>query len=141
MDLLRALFFSYLYETLIIYDKGNYKNRNGLSKLSVREMDIYMKFKNLISQKIHYHRDLEFYASELCVTPKHLIKLIKNITGQTPKKLIDSSLLSILKYKLEYTALPVSSLAEELNFSSTPAFCRFFKMQTGMTPQQYRNSH
>lgn len=139
LDLIRTLFFSYLYEALIIYKKDNSETETIPFKLPVREMDIYMKFRKLISQEICYHRDLKFYANNLSVTPKHLIKLIKNITNQTPKKIIDESLLSISKYKLTNTDLTISLISEDLNFSDPAAFCKFFKKQTGLTPKKFRN--
>ncbi|UKB81632.1 helix-turn-helix domain-containing protein [Chryseobacterium sp. MEBOG07] len=140
LDLLRALFFSYLYEALIIYNIRNGENDNNPFKLSVKEMDIYMSFKLLISNNVQHNRDLKFYACGLSVTPKHLIKLIKNITGSTPKNIINDSLIALAKNRLTYTASSILLISEELNFSSSPAFCRFFKQKTGMTPYEFRNS-
>ena len=34
--------------------------------------------------------------------------------------------------------LNMEQIAEELHFSTTPYFCRFFKREVGFTPTQYR---
>ena len=42
------------------------------------------------------------------------------------------------KRVLRGSSLPVGVLAEQLNFTDVYSFSRFFKMQTGMSPSEYR---
>ncbi|MBR2030617.1 MAG: helix-turn-helix domain-containing protein [Alistipes sp.] len=42
------------------------------------------------------------------------------------------------KLLLRSTKHTIEQIAEELNFSTTPYFCRFFKREVGITPTEYR---
>ncbi|CAI8759463.1 helix-turn-helix domain-containing protein [Chryseobacterium sp. IT-36CA2] len=141
LDLIRALFFSYLYETLIIYKENDIEVSTNPLKVSVKQMDVYMRFKKMVSEQASHEKDIKFYADRLSVTPKHLTKLIKSITGQSAKKIINDTLILISGYKLKNTDASVSKISEELSFSDSPSFCKFFKKQTGLTPLEYRNTY
>ena len=42
------------------------------------------------------------------------------------------------KRSLKTTATPIGTIGEQLNFTDIYSFSRFFKMQTGMSPREYR---
>lgn len=88
----------------------------------------------------HYatEHQIEFYANALCVSPKHLTRVIKEMTGKTPKAFISDEIVIHAMTMLEDESIPVGQIAEELNFSDQAAFCKFFKGQKNISPMEYR---
>ena len=85
-------------------------------------------------------RGLSFYAGKLFLTPKYLSKLIKNVSGRSAHEWIDSFVILEAKNRLKYSDRPIKQIVSELNFPNQTTFYRFFKIQTGMTPTEYRKS-
>lgn len=98
------------------------------------------KFLELTNEQAKTHHDVEYYASQLCVTPHYLGILVKQETGETPKAWIDKKLLIALQVDLKYTDKSIKALAKEYCFPAVSALCKFFKRKMGMTPNQYRET-
>lgn len=80
-----------------------------------------------------------FYADNLCVTPHYLGVIIKSETGETAREWIENSLTVSMQVALRNSNKTLKQLAASFNFSSSSAFCKFFKRRTGLTPNEYRN--
>ena len=101
--------------------------------------DILMsKFLILVKQYSITKRNIEFYARELCVSGCYLSILIKQHSGHSVMYWVNRSLIYKAKIALQYSEKNINDIAEELNFSNTSFFCKFFKKATGITPNQYR---
>lgn len=96
------------------------------------------RFTLLVSQHARTRHEIDFYASELCVTPHYLGIVIKQETGETPKAWIDRHIIIGIQVALKYSNRTLAQLAREFRFSSTSSLCKFFKRKTGMTPNDYR---
>lgn len=64
---------------------------------------------------------------------------VKQVSGSTPKELIDNVVVAEIKVMLRYTDLTVQQIAYHLDISSESFLCRFFRRMTGFTPLEYRN--
>lgn len=64
---------------------------------------------------------------------------VKQVSGSTPKELIDNVVVAEIKVMLRYTDLTVQQIAYHLDISSESFLCRFFLRMTGFTPLEYRN--
>ena len=98
-------------------------------------------FNNFVSLVTKYHveeRSVTFYADKLCISPKHLARVIKEVSGQTPTESIDNFVIMEAKNMLRYTDLSIKEIAEQLHFSNQTIFYRFFKRNTGMHPTEFR---
>lgn len=84
------------------------------------------------------HRDTTFYADQLCITTKHLSRVIQQVTGHTPSYWIADFTVREAKTLLKSTTLTVTELSERLNFSNSSFFARYFKRHAGVSPQEYR---
>ena len=60
-------------------------------------------------------------------------------TGETFIRYIAIKKVKAIQQMLEKD-LPLSEIADMLNFESTAYFCRFFKKETGITPKEFRRS-
>ena len=100
----------------------------------------FRQFIKLVSENYTQQRQVIFYADQLCMSPKYLSKLIKDVSGKSAPEWIDSYVLLEAKHLLKYSDMPIKEIVFRLNFSSQTVFYKYFKAHTGMTPTDYRNS-
>ncbi len=98
------------------------------------------QFLALVQQNFRKERFLDFYASKLEVTPKHLSRTIKKQTGFTAVEWIERYVILEAKVLLKSSNLNIQQIADELNFPSQSFFGKYFKKQTGLSPKEFRNS-
>ncbi len=92
----------------------------------------------LINQHFSEHLPASFYANELDMNLQRLNAITKKSLNKTVAALIHERLLNEAKRLLEYSTFTISEVAFHLNFNDNSYFTRFFKKETGMTPEQYR---
>ena len=95
-----------------------------------------------ISQLMEHpeHRDVGYYAHELCITPKYLSVIVSEAMGLSAKDFIDRNVTLEIQYMLRTTDMSVKEIAERLEFPSSSSLCRYFRMHAGMTVTEYRRS-
>jgi len=99
---------------------------------------LFEKFLNLVQTHYKEQRGLEFYAGKLCITPKHLTKVIKSVSNKSPNEWIDEHVTLETKALLKSTNMTVQQISDELNFPSQSFFGKYFKRVTGMSPRDYK---
>lgn len=99
---------------------------------------VTLNFIKLVCKHYATEHQIDFYANALCVSPKHLTRIVKEMTGKTPKAFISDEIIIHAMAMLEDERIPVGQIAEELSFSDQAAFCKFFKAQKKITPMEYR---
>ena len=118
-----------------ITQKGN---EDKDPKTAGRKETIFQQFANLVNQYADKEHNIAFYADRLCLTPNHLGTTIRETSGMTVQDWIHRRIIQQAKLLLMYSDMPVSEIAEQLNFSTSSSFCKFFKKETHMTPRKYR---
>jgi AraC-like DNA-binding protein len=90
---------------------------------------------------VHYttERRVAFYASKLCVTPKYLTTMVKEVTGLSILEWINNVTVLNIKRLLRTSQATIQQISEELNFQTPSTFVRYFRQHTGTTPLKYRN--
>jgi len=94
--------------------------------------------RKLVEEHFRAERLLSFYAEKLAMTPDRLNDHVKRATGVTAGHLIRQRVLTEAKRQLVFTAQPIHEIAYDLAFSDPSHFARFFRKQTGTTPQDFR---
>lgn len=107
------------------------------SYISKRDF-ITLNFIKLVSRHFAKEHRIGFYAKSLCLSSKHLTRIVKEMTGKTPHAVICDEITHQAMTMLEDDNIPISHIAEELNFSDQAAFCKFFKKQKKISPMAYR---
>ncbi len=107
---------------------------------SVRARMIFEQFLRLVTEYHSSERNMAFYAERLCLTPKYLSKLVKQVSGRSAPDWIDSFVILEAKNMLKYSDVTIKEIVYHLHFPNQSVFYKFFKSHTGMTPSQYRNS-
>ena len=109
----------------------------------VRQCDVLFKklitmVNNNISSSTMPNRSIQFYATELNVTPKYLTHVCKLCSGQTAKELIDSIIINRIEYLLLRSDLSVKEIAMQLGFPDVSNFGRYVKTKLGISPRAIR---
>jgi AraC family transcriptional activator of pobA len=95
--------------------------------------------RRLIDEHFRKERLLSFYSAKLAMTPDRLNDHVKRATGVTAGHLIRQRVLTEAKRQLVFTTQPIHEIAYALTFADPSHFARFFRKQTGMTPQAFRD--
>ena len=95
-------------------------------------------YKNALIEHIYNKQTVAEYAHLLSISPNHLNKCIKTITGHSARVLMDEMILLEAKVMLSQTDLSVSEIAYKIGKQEPGNFARFFRLKTGKTPTAYR---
>ena len=84
------------------------------------------------------HRTVEWYATELCITPKYLSSICKKQSGKTANEWITEHVLEDIRYYLKQTDYSIKQICDLLGFPNTSFFGKYVKDHFGMTPMEFR---
>ncbi len=137
-DLLTKLYLN----ILLIEIERFYKLKPG-SKSSEpsRKRLVTSKFKQLVEKNFMTVRKVSSYAGMLSMAPNYLNDMVKETTGQSASEIIQDRVILEAKAQLVQTELTVNEIAYELQFNDSSYFCRFFRKQTGISPQGFRRTN
>ncbi|MEG0807042.1 MAG: AraC family transcriptional regulator [Alistipes sp.] len=108
-------------------------------KLSQDRTGVYFKqFMQLLGEHYRQERSVNFYARQLCITPKYLTTLIKRISAKSASEWIDSYVTLEAKTLLKHSQMSVQEISYYLNFPNQSFFGSYFRRNTGMSPSQYK---
>ena len=110
----------------------------GASQTKGRKEELFRKFIELLNKHIGKHK-LPFYAEKMNISPQYLSRLVEDSSGTAARNWINRAVVLQAKLLLRNSKYTIEQIAEELNFSTVPYFCRLFKREVGTTPTEYRN--
>lgn len=96
------------------------------------------RFRELLVEKCREHRDVSYYASELCITPDYLSRIIREYDGGSAIKWIATAVVTEAKYLMRQPGKTINEVALEMNFPDQSTFGKFFKKNTGISPKEYK---
>ncbi|MBD0289268.1 MAG: AraC family transcriptional regulator [Flavisolibacter sp.] len=132
IDILRAYLIALFSELKPFATTGSPTSTNSAYQLTEQ-------YKKALSQFIYEKQKVADYADMLAVTPNHLNKCVKTVTGQSAHDILSEMLLLEAKVLLNQTTLSISEIAYQIGRNDLSDFVRFFKSKTGMAPGEYRN--
>ena len=95
-------------------------------------------FKELIFSNIKSIHQVTTYAAMLNITPNHLNKSVKAVTGKSTAKLIDEAIVLEAKMLLSQTSFSISGVAAAVGFTDQSYFARLFRKMEGRTPSDFK---
>lgn len=129
---------SLIYRLSDIFDsKYDFKINDKRSKSSIR---IFKEFLQLAIKEFRVHREITYYANALCVTPKYLSTIVKEVSKNKASKWIELLVITEAKSLLKYSDKTIQEIAYSLNFPNPSFFGAYFKKYAGLTPGEYRKS-
>ena len=91
-----------------------------------------------VSTNFVKERSVIFYADQLFLTPKHLSRVIKEVSGRSAGEWIDEQVILEAKARLKTSSLTVQEISDQLGFPNQSFFGKYFKRHVGMSPSDYR---
>ena len=102
-----------------------------------REIAVTQDFIRLVQARCLEHRDLDYYAHALCITPKYLSRIISKVSGKKALLIIQENVIAEAETLLKEGKYNVQQVSDLLHFPTPSYFCRYFRKATGMTPRAY----
>jgi transcriptional regulator GlxA family with amidase domain len=77
-------------------------------------------------------------AHRMAMSPRNFARLFRSAAGQTPARFVDRVRADAARCKLEQTALPVATIAEQCGFGNAERMRRAFQRLFDVNPHNYR---
>ena len=94
----------------------------------------------LLQKHIATQKQVTQYAEMMHLTSFQLNKITKETIGKTCSQLINEQIILEAKRNLLATTNQINQIAFDLGFEDPSYFIRFFKKQTGITPEAFRHN-
>lgn len=121
-----------------VLDAYNANYRPPSAKQSRKDM-VFCNFLTALYANFHQHREVAFYASQQCLTPRYFSTLVHNLSGRKASDWISMFVTLEARKMLTDGKMSVKEIANRLNFPSQSFFCRYFRQHVGCTPLEYRS--
>jgi AraC family transcriptional regulator, transcriptional activator of pobA len=135
IEILKAQLFSFTAEVSYIY------SIEEVSITTTRQQQIVDSFFRLLHTYHKKERSPEFYADKLCVSPRYLSTVMKNVTDHSLYYWISEFSIKEAKILLKSSDKTITQISEELNFPNSSFFAQFFKKKTGYSPLKFRQGN
>lgn len=103
-------------------------------------VDIVSKIKDYIGDHLSEDLSLARLSEVVYFNPSYLSRFFKNTTGINLIDYITEAKMQMAKELLEDQSIKIHEIASMIGIESAAYFARFFKKNTGMTPQEYRDA-
>lgn len=119
---------------------NNYTTGKVKKPVPQQKLVLLKNFRKLIDQNYRAIKLPKEYADLLYITPNHLNALCQDLLGKTAGELIRDRVLLEAKRLLTNANMSITEIAFDLDFQDNSYFNRFFKKNTGMTPDEFRKT-
>ena len=114
-----------------LYGKGE--------KLSSQYLLIMEQFLQLLERgDYRQHHEISYYAEQLCITPKYLSEVSKQVSGFPANYWIIRYTTLDISRKLRDRNKTLTELVDMYGFSSPSYFTQYVKKHLGATPSEFR---
>jgi len=113
-------------------------SRNPSDNINLYMQERLEEFTELIEIHMFSHKQVSQYADMLNVSPYQLNAITKATLGKTSSEYINDHIILEAKRQLLATANQVNQVAYHLGYNDVSYFVRFFKKQTGYSPEAFR---
>jgi AraC family transcriptional regulator, transcriptional activator of pobA len=110
---------------------------NVFTTQDVNQKRVY-EFMMQLEENYQLQRNAEFYADLQGISSKRLNQVLKEKLDKTAMQLIHDRIILEAKRKIIHSDSTLKEIAFDLGFSDRPYFSRFFKKQTGSSPEDFQ---
>lgn len=138
-EIIRTIIHALLYEILSMMEQSEWQT-DMAEDASTGHMH-FKRFLDTLTNATVKKQTVEYYARQLCITPKYLATICKACSQKSAHEWIADMVNEDIRYLLLSTDLSVKEVALRLGFENTSFFGKYFKKHFGCTPMEYRISH
>lgn len=120
---------------ILIARLSSHENKEFISSYN---HTLLKNFKQLIEKNFRTLKLPKEYAELLYITPNHLNALCNDLAGISAGEVIRHRIILEAKRLLINLNLTISEISHQLNFNDNSYFTKFFKKNTGVTPEEFR---
>jgi AraC-type DNA-binding domain-containing proteins len=120
--------------------KAEQAPKAGMDAAVAKEPFILQNLKTAIEKNFKKKHSAGEYANELNISAKALARVTKSYFNKTITELISERIIIEAKRELYLTSKTVKEIAYELGYDDEYYFSRFFKVNTEISPQMYRDT-
>jgi len=99
------------------------------------------EFMELMDNHIVTQKQVSQYSDLMNLSPYQLNEITKATVGKTASGLINDHIILEAKRYLLATTNQIKEIADQLGYEDASYFIRFFKKQTGYSPETFRHNH
>ena len=136
-EVLRGLTHAFCYTIMSLSLQFHSENDDEEDKLN-RNKQVFDKFLMLVKNNHYQHREVNYYAGQLCLTPNYMSGVIKACSGRTALEWINDYVVLEAKIMLRNSEATIQQIAFSLNFPNQSGFGKYFKKIVGVRPKDYR---
>ncbi len=103
-----------------------------------KQHQIVQNFLALLEENFRALHSVANYAERLSITPPHLTRSCRHVTGKSTLALIQDRIILEAKRSLVYSRMPISEIAYSLGFDDPAHFSKFFQRSTAVRPSRFR---
>lgn len=103
-----------------------------------RLYSIFDQFMHLLSKNFKKERNVTWYSEQMCLSPKYLSEVIKEISGRSASGWISAMVINEIKTLLRNTDYSIKEVAQIMNFHNQSFLGKYFKNYTGVSPREYK---
>ena len=136
-EILRLTILTMIYDMASAFDRAI--DQPGKNEKQSRAEQIFVEFVQRVEHNYRTHRQVQWYAAEMGLTPKYLCEIVTAVSRRSPNDWIDKFVTSEMRNLLRHTNKKMNEIAKELNFPTQSFFGKYFRENIGVSPTEYRN--
>lgn len=136
----RSLLLAFFYHLLDIIE-SSLPNFDKAPLLLNRKQILFKRFFELLSSEYPKHRDVMYYAEKLCLSPKYLTAVCREVAGRSATELIHQAVVEDARRLLLHSELSIKEIAVRLNFPNLSFFGKYIKAHLGTSPTDFRKQY
>ncbi len=138
-EIIKAYLLAFLAETDSVYKMENCQILKPTDSLCNKFLDMVFHNNREEGALSFSKLSVTYYAEKLNITPNHLNKVVKRVTGKSPSVWIEELIMQEAKRLLRTTSLPLGEVAAIVGLHDQSYFARRFKKHEGISPSLFRS--
>ena len=116
-----------------------HSQQNGKVPITNQNASIFGRFMSMLDNgEYRTHREVSWYAEQLCVTPKYLSEISKKVCGYSANYWINRYTILDISRLIRDRSLTFNKISDMFGFSSPAYFSKYVQRFLGMSPTDYR---